>query len=151
MKVHEVMTSDPVVCTFSCAANVVARAMAELDFGIMPVVQDLASRRLMGVITDRDLALRVVADSRAASYITAQECMTSHPIACEPEDDVERVLFLMSERQLRRIPVVDKQFRVIGIVSIGDLVQQDAVTARDLLALMERISETKAQVAAKAA
>jgi CBS domain-containing protein len=151
MRVNEIMTSDPVVCTFACTTNVVAGVMRELDVGIVPVVENLTSRKLIGVVTDRDLAVRVLAEGRNPSYMTMQECMTKDPVFCHPEDDVPKVLALMAEHQVRRIPVVDKQQKIVGIVSMSDLIRHVAVNARDLYVVISRISETRAEAIARAA
>jgi CBS domain-containing protein len=151
MRVNEVMTGDPVVCTFACTASVVAGVMKELDIGMLPVVDNLNKRRLVGVVTDRDLALRVMAEGRHASYVSMQECMTRDPVVCSPEDDVARVLALMSEHQVRRIPVVNKENKIVGVVSLSDLIHHVAVNARDLFVVVSRICETRAQAMARGA
>jgi len=151
MRVNEVMTSDPVVCTFACTANVVAGVMKELDVGMIPVVENLNTRKLIGLVTDRDLAVRVMAEGRNAAYVTMQECMTKDPMVCHPEDNVQKVLAIMAEYQVHRVPVVDKENKIIGLVSVSDLIRHVAVNARDLYVVMSRMCETKAEAMARAA
>lgn len=145
MRATEIMTTDPVVCTTHCSAKVVAGVMKEIDIGILPVVENLTTRRLIGVITDRDLALRVVAAGRSPANMTAQECMTPDPVTCYAEDDAHKVLALMAEHQVRRVPVVDGNNCIIGVISISDLMRQVAVNARDLYMVTSRICEKKAR------
>ncbi len=151
MRATEIMTTDPVVCTMHCSAKIVAGVMKELDIGILPVVENLNARRLIGVITDRDLALRVVAAGRNPTTMTAQECMTADPVTCYPEDDAHKVLALMAEHQVRRIPVVDGNNCILGVVSISDLIRHVAVNARDLYMVTSRICEHKVKAWAEAA
>lgn len=151
MRVNEVMTSDPVVCTFACTANVVAGVMKELDIGILPVVENLHTRKLIGVVTDRDLTVRVMADGRSAAFVSMQECMTGELVVCHPEDDVSRVMSIMAEHQVRHVPVADRQGKVVGIVSISDLIRHVAINARELHVLMSRICESRAQAMARGA
>lgn len=145
MRATEIMTTDPVVCTMHCSAKVVAGVMKELDIGILPVVENLNTRRLLGVITDRDLALRVVAAGRQPGNMTAQECMTPDPVTCYAEDDAHKVLALMAEHQVRRITVVDGNNCIIGVISISDMIRHVAVNARDLYMVTSRICEVKAR------
>ena len=151
MRATEIMTTDPVVCTMHCSAKIVAGVMKELDIGILPVVENLNARRLIGVITDRDLALRVVAAGRNPATVTAQECMTADPVTCYAEDDAHNVLALMAEHQVRRIPVVDGNNCILGVVSISDLIRHVAVNARDLYMVTNRICEHKLKAWAEAA
>lgn len=145
MRATEIMTTDPVVCTVHCSAKVVAGVMKEIDIGILPVVESLTTRRLVGVITDRDLALRVVAADRSPANMTAQECMTPDPVTCYAEDDAHKVLALMAEHQVWRIPVVDGNNCIIGVIAMSDLIRHVAVNARDLYMVTNRIYETKAK------
>lgn len=151
MRANEIMTSDPVVCTMSCTANVVAGVMKELDVGIVPVVDNLGTRKLIGVVTDRDLTLKVVAEGRSPAHVTMQDCMTSNPVVCHPDDEIEKVLALMSEHQVRRIPVVDRQERITGVIAMSDILRHTAANARDLYVVLSRIAESKAAAAARAA
>jgi len=122
MQVCEIMRHEPVVCFTEDTAEAAARTMAEQRTGILPVVRGGSGGRLIGVVTDRDLCLRVVAEGRDPKQVKVAECMTSSPVCCGPRDDVRFAMLLMREHQVRRIPVVDAELRVGGMLSFSNLV-----------------------------
>ncbi|MFB3918261.1 MAG: CBS domain-containing protein [Terriglobales bacterium] len=153
MRVDDVMTSTPLCCTISCTAQVAAALMRQGDTGIIPVVEKFG-RRVVGVVTDRDLCLNVVARGHIPSRVLVAECMTPNPIFCHPEDELSTVLGLMKHYQVRRIVVVDANDELKGVVSIGDLVRSGEVDAIDIYDALTEIctpSVTPAQLRAAAA
>ena len=139
MKVIEIMTENPACCTPEQTAREAARLMAQNDCGSIPVVEE-GSRRLLGVVTDRDLAIRVLAEGRGPDT-PVREAMTPDPVTCSPDDDVDKVERLMAERQVRRIPVVENG-RVVGVVAQADLaLHPNAVSDREVGHLVEEISQ----------
>jgi CBS domain-containing protein len=98
-----------------------AQLMQREDVGLIPVVTDEASRRLVGVVTDRDLALRVVAQNRHPSQTTVDSVMSPEPITCHPDDNLEMALDRMKEFQVRRIPIVDARGSLVGILAQADI------------------------------
>ncbi|HUS19621.1 MAG TPA: CBS domain-containing protein [Terriglobales bacterium] len=116
------MRHHPVVCFREDTAEVAARTMAEQKAGVLPVVRKGSGGRLIGMVTDRDICLRVVAEGRDPKLVTVAECMTSTPIACGPRDDVQYAMMLMREHQVRRIPIVDAEGRVGGVLCFSNLV-----------------------------
>jgi CBS domain-containing protein len=141
MKVGEVMTKNPACCWPSNSALTAATAMQNKDTGVLPVVHDPFTRTLVGVVTDRDLCLHVVAGGRNPAHIWVSECMTEDPVCCTAEDDVLHALKLMKERQVRRLPVINAKREVIGILSLGDLVRNNAVAGGEIAAALQRICE----------
>jgi CBS domain-containing protein len=136
----DVMTLDPVACEATDSIRGVARTMKQHDVGAIPVVDSRASKRLVGIVTDRDIVVKVVAEGRQVDEATVKEAMTSSPAACRPDDDVEQALTLMAERQVRRMPVVDSAGRLLGIIAQADVatrVNRDTRTGE----LVEAISE----------
>ena len=121
MKCVEIMTKDPVFCLPSDTVQKVARLMKDEDVGPIPVVDAETTRKLMGIVTDRDLAVRVVAEGRNPSTTTVQEVMTTSAISCIADDDVRKGLNAMAENQVRRIPVVDDNGRLVGIIAQADI------------------------------
>ncbi len=141
MKVSEIMTKDPACCTTDDTVQAATRMMREQDCGAIPVVADRDSRKLVGVITDRDVATRVVAEGKG-SDTSVRDAMSPDPSCCSPQDDVKAVERLMSERQVRRVPIVDDAGRVVGIVAQADLARDDrAVSDREVGRVVEKISE----------
>jgi len=128
----EVMTKDPVVCTPTDLVAKVAQVMTRENVGPVPIVEDGQTRRLVGMVTDRDLAVRIVAEGRDSKSTRAVEVMSRHMVTCRAGDDVQVALDAMSTNQLRRIPVVDDQDRLLGIIAQADVamrVNQPEMTA----------------------
>jgi len=98
-----------------------ARVMRREDVGPVPVVNDEQSKQLIGIVTDRDLAIRVVAESRDPNHTRVSDVMTTTIFACRPDDDLSSAIKAMEEHQIRRIPVVDGDGRIAGIISEGDV------------------------------
>jgi CBS domain-containing protein len=118
---RQIMTPDPAVCDPATTTDVIARMMRDNDVGPVPVVDSVENKVLVGLITDRDLAITVVADNKKPSEITANEVMSKVPISCSADAEIEELLDLMETLQLRRIPIVDPDNRIIGIVSQKDI------------------------------
>ncbi|MGE5250417.1 MAG: CBS domain-containing protein [Bacteroidota bacterium] len=115
------MTKDP-VCTLPDASVLeVARLMKAQDIGPVPVVESQTDRRLVGIVTDRDLALNVVAEGRDPKTTRVADVMTRDVVTCRESDNVNKALDAMSNKQLRRIPVVDPQDRIVGIIAQADV------------------------------
>src|SRR5438105_12150527 len=137
MKVKEVMSVNPACCTANETVQNVAKMMCDLNVGSMPVVADHQSRALVGMITDRDLCCRVLAHGLDANSTRIQEFVTYNPTVCRDGENVEQCERLMQEHQVRRIPVVDKDNQVIGILAQADLALKDKA---------ERVHKTVAEI-----
>lgn len=117
MKVRDVMSSDVQVARPGDTLQEVATRMASGDFGFMPVAD---GDRLIGTITDRDIAVRAVAGG-AACTSPVVEYLSRDPQTARADDDLKTVLDSMGSKQIRRLPVLDKDDRLVGVVSLGDL------------------------------
>ncbi|MCC7450693.1 MAG: CBS domain-containing protein [Anaerolineae bacterium] len=117
----DVMTKDPAFCLAGDTVDKAATLMKQEDVGAVPVIDSPQSKRLMGIVTDRDLALNIVAEGRDARNVRIEEVMTRNPITCREGDEVDKAMNAMADHQVRRIPVVDQQNRMIGIISQADL------------------------------
>jgi CBS domain-containing protein len=126
MRVSEMIHEYPICCTEFDTARHAAELMKEQQAGALPVVEKHGGGKLAGVVTDRDLCLRVIAEGRDPGKTQVRECMTSSPIYCKPEDDVQHALSLMREHHVRRIPVVDAEHRICGMISFANLVTNGA-------------------------
>lgn len=116
-----IMSKDPVCCVPSDAVDVVARLMVTEDIGAIPVVHDLRESLLIGIVTDRDLAMKVVAEGHDPKAVTVGEVMTQEPIVCRADSNVQAALDAMAEHQLRRIPIVNEHHRLVGIIAQADV------------------------------
>ena len=120
-KCSDVMTDNPVYALPDDTVEKVAQLMKKEDIGPVPVVDDERNKRLVGIVTDRDLALKVVAEGRDPQTTKVEEVMTRKLITSRPDDDVESAMKAMAQYQLRRIPVVDDHNRLVGIISQADV------------------------------
>jgi len=122
MRARELMTVDPASCLPGDTIREAARVMVERDCGCVPVVADRESGKLLGVVTDRDIAARAVALGLGPDTLVS-EVMSVDPSCCHADSDVLEVREIMAERQVRRVPVIDAEGRCIGMVSQADLVR----------------------------
>ena len=120
-KCSGVMTKDPVCCFPSDTVAKVAELMKSNDIGSVPIIENEQTMKLVGIVTDRDLALRMVAEGRDAKSTKADAVMTREVVTCRAEDDLQTALDAMSEHQLRRIPVIDSNNRIVGIIAQADV------------------------------
>jgi CBS domain-containing protein len=121
MKVNDVMTADPNCCTPDTGLQEVAKLMVDCDCGCIPVVDTEKSKMPIGMITDRDITCRVVAQGKNPLDLTARDAMTSTVLSVNPETSLQDCLNLMEESQVRRVAVVDKDGRICGIVAQADV------------------------------
>jgi CBS domain-containing protein len=121
MTCAEVMTPSPTCCQPSHTVVDAAAVMRRTDVGLVPVVSEDSPARLIGVVTDRDLALEVVAEGRDPHSTAVSDVMTTDPIACQPDAAIEAVMDLMASHQVRRVPIVDADGTIIGIVAQADI------------------------------
>ncbi|SRR5579884_168560 len=120
-KCKDVMTKELTCCEPEDSAAKAAQAMKAQDIGSVPIVDSLQSKKLVGVVTDRDLAIKIVAEGRDPKSTKLKDVMTREVVTCGPDDDVEKALDAMARHQIRRIPVVDSDKRVIGIIAQADI------------------------------
>jgi CBS domain-containing protein len=118
MKIRELMTPDAEIVQPDDTLHTAARMMADLDIGALPVGEN---DRLVGMITDRDITIRAVADGRDPDKTTVREAMSEHIRFCFEDEDTREVGRKMSEWEVRRLPVLNRDKRLVGIVSLGDL------------------------------
>jgi CBS domain-containing protein len=133
MKISELMTKNPCTVAPDAPVSEAARLMKEEDVGIVPVVERVGGAetrgRLVGVVTDRDIAVRHVAEGRSADA-PVRDVMSGGVKTASPDDDVDSVMALMGREQIRRIPVVDERGSLVGVVSQADLARKAADPAR---------------------
>ena len=120
-KCNEVMTKNPVCCLPNDILSKVAEVMKRKDVGGVPIIENEQTRKLVGIVTDRDLALKIVAEGRDPKSTNAEAVMTRNVVTCRSEDDLQKALDAMSEHKLRRIPVVDNNNAIVGIIAQADV------------------------------
>ena len=119
VQVRDVMTAAPETVTLDAPLTAAARLMAERDIGDVIVVEP-GTERVAGIVTDRDIAIRAVAQGRNPDTTTVEEIFSRDLVAADPADPVGHVIELMEDLKVRRLPVVEAD-RAVGIVSLGDL------------------------------
>lgn len=131
-KCSDVMTKDPSCCLPSDPVDKLAQLMRSQDIGPVLIIENEQTRKLAGIVTDRDLALKVVAEGRDPRLTKAEDVMTNKVMTVKADDDLKLALDMMTELQLRRIPVVDHSDRIVGILAQADVatrVNQPQTTA----------------------
>ena len=132
-KISEVMSSDVQTISPDATIEEAAQEMRDGDFGLVPVAED---EELLGVITDRDIAIRAVAEGRDPSTLV-REIMSEEVVWASEDDSVEDAARIMSDHQIRRLSVVDAEQHLVGIVSLGDF----AVDSADIEPVVEALSD----------
>ena len=139
MQAQELMTRHPACCTPEDSAQKAAELMSQHDCGAIPVVDDEQSRHLCGMITDRDIAVRGVARGRGSETKVA-DLMTNDVECCPADADIKEVERVMTSRQVRRVPIIDADGELVGIVSQADLATSNQVDEEEVGLVIERIS-----------
>ena len=119
--VQDVMTSNPTSIDAGSSVVEAARIMKQEDVGIVPIVED---GRLVGTVTDRDIAVRVVAEGKDPQSVSVRELASTDLVTIDPQQDLDEALRLMASHQVRRLPVVEKDGRLVGIVAQADVARE---------------------------
>jgi CBS domain-containing protein len=128
MKVQEIMSQPAVTCRVTDTLNRAAQQMWEYDLGSVPVIGD--GGRIVGVVTDRDICMAAYFQGVPLRSIRVHDVMARHVFSCHPNDSLEQAEKLMSEKQIRRLPVVDGEDRPLGVVSLNDIARQAATSRK---------------------
>jgi CBS-domain-containing membrane protein len=122
MKVENLMTKDVWACKRDDKLQVAAQLMWDHDCGCAPVVDE--QRRLVGMITDRDICMAALTQGRRLDEMVVSSAMSWRLVACKPSDPIETIEDQMRVNQIRRVPVVDEQYRLIGLLSLADIARE---------------------------
>lgn len=120
MTCQELMTPMPTCCLADNTLTEVASMMKRDDVGAIPVIRD-DGRELLGVVTDRDIVVKAVADGLDPAQTAVSSVMSPDPICCDVDDEVDTALELMTSHQIRRVPVINDRREVVGIISQADV------------------------------
>lgn len=141
-KCNDVMTKNPVCCLPNDMAAKAAELMKSNDIGSIPVIENEQNKKLVGIVTDRDLTLKIVAAGLDAKSTKVDAVMTRNVVTCHADDDFEKALKAMSENQLRRIPIVDDDNKIVGIIAQAD-VAIDGNHPEKTAEMVKEISQSK--------
>lgn len=120
-KASKVMTKNPVFCLSDDMVIKAAILMKSENVGSIPVVDNEQTQALIGIVTDRDLVLKILAEGLDATSTQIDVVMTHKVVTCLADDDMQKVMDTMSSRQLRRIPVINKNKKILGMISQADV------------------------------
>jgi CBS domain-containing protein len=118
---HDLMTLNPICCLADDPVERIAQWMDTEDIGAVPVLSDYQTRRLIGIVTDRDLALRVVGAGRDVHTTRVGDVMSPDPITCQADDDITLAMQKMADHQIRRLPIVNSGGELAGIIAQADI------------------------------
>lgn len=135
-KCRDIMTKNPTVANKEMTLREVAALMRDGDFGVLPVVEK-NTNKLVGILTDRDVVVRAVAEGKDVSAATVGETMTEKLYMAKPDDFVFEAVRTMGERQVRRIPIVDDEGVLQGIIAMADV----ALEMEDQLEIAETLED----------
>lgn len=144
-KCSDVMTKDPHCCLPSDTVSKLAQLMHKKDIGPVPIVENEQTRKLAGIVTDRDLALKIIAEGRDPKTTKAEDIMTRKVVTVRAEEDIQKALDLMAKHQIRRIPVIDQNDKLVGILAQADVVTRIGEPQKTAALLMS-ISEAPGKI-----
>ena len=140
MKAQDIMAKNPRCVTPQTSLQEAARLMKSENVGALPVVESETSRKVVGIVTDRDITIRAVADGRDLGSATVKDVMSKGTATAKATDSVDDVMKVMGREQVRRIPIVDERDQLVGIVSQADVVLK-ATSDTKSERTVEKISE----------
>jgi len=143
-KCNEVMTKNPVCCRPDDMVVKVAQLMQSENIGSIPVIENEQTQKLVGIVTDRDLALKIVAKGQDAKSTKVEAVMTRQIVTCRTGDDLQMALDLMADHQLRRIPIVDDNDKIVGIIAQADVATRVNLPEKTA-AMVKEISQSNAK------
>jgi CBS domain-containing protein len=142
----DIMTTDVAFTTPDTFLTEIARLMVEFDCGEVPLVENFESKKVIGLVTDRDIVCRILGVGKNPMVCTAADCMTTPTITANINMSIENCLDLMQDNQISRIPVVDKNGIFCGIVAQADLLKLDQDQAMDLIKDVSAADKTSSQI-----
>lgn len=140
-----IMTPNPQCCTPQTTVQDVAQMMKSVDAGSVPVVESESNRQIVGIVTDRDLALKVVGEGRDPKTTRVQDVMSPDVVTCNERDSLDKAMQAMSDYQIRRIPVINDRKVIVGVIAQADVAtrtEQPMQTAE----VVEEISQSNGSI-----
>jgi CBS domain-containing protein len=140
----KVMTKNPVCCLPNDLVTKAAKLMKRENVGSIPVIENGKSRKLVGIVTDRDLVLKIMTKGLDAKSTNVEAVMTTKLVTCRAKDDLQKALDAMSKHQIRRIPVVDNDNKILGIIAQADVATR-VDKPKKTAAMVKEISRSSAK------
>ena len=138
MKCKDIMAKNIKSCTRDCTAIDAAKLMKEINSGVIPIVNE--ENQILGVLTDRDITLKTIAEFKDPFYTSVQDIMSQSVVTVSPNESIDSAISKMKEYRVRRLPVVDNNKVVLGMLSLGDIAVQ-AHEEHETFEALEKISE----------
>lgn len=139
MKCKDIMTKSVKMCDKECTVKDAAQIMKKVNTGAVPVVDE--NDHVSGIITDRDITLHTVAEGKDPSKIKIHDIMTKHVVTVNEDELVDDAIVKMKENKIRRLPVIDDNNRLTGIISLGDIAVLSDIMEHEVIETLEQISE----------
>ena len=133
--IRELMTENPCAIDADKPVAYAAKMMRDEDVGLAPIVE---GQKLVGTLTDRDIAIRVVAEGKDPQTVTVREVATTKFVTLDPQQDLDEALQLMAQHQVRRLPVIEEDGRLAGVVAQADIAEH--ASAQDTGEVVEQVS-----------
>lgn len=150
MKVKEIMTENPSVCDLNESLAEAAKTMWDADCGVLPVLKD--GREVVGLITDRDICMALAMRDSNPAAVSAEEILSGDIYSVAPEDEIDKALQVMQEHQVRRLPVINPEGELEGILSMNDIVlRAPDIRSEDVVDTYKAICAHRAPVQQQAA
>jgi CBS domain-containing protein len=149
VKIEQLMTCDVKVCTEADTLNRAAQLMWEFDCGCIPVIRANGDGRVVGVITDRDIAMAAYTQGKQLWAVPVTSAMAHNVIACHTSDGISQAEALMRDNRIRRLPVLDQHQRLVGVISLNDLAreaQREMSAGRRVEVTEQGVAETLASL-----
>ena len=147
MKVNEVMTKSPAYCSADTNLGAAAEIMWKRNCGFLPVVSP--QQNVVGVITDRDMCIAMATRNRLPGQVTVREVSSVATYSCRPDDDLQAALRTMSDKGVRRLPVIDAAGKLDGVLSVDDIILRTdsqipgSLASEDLVSTLRRLYESQ--------
>ena len=151
MKVQQYMSTAPVWCSPQDDVQTLAKQMRDNNIGFVPVLSDPDERKLVGVVTDRDVSSKVVAAGYDPRFTQVEEIMTRDVLSCDKGELLKKAFAKMQSGKIRRLPVLDKEDRLVGIISLDDIVRSEGFSPAPMVKGIQRVIENSRRSSHKAA
>ncbi len=139
MKCVDIMTINPGVCIPEDSVTVAAQIMWDHDCGAVPVVKDTENKELVGIVTDRDIAMYLARHACIhPQQASVSDCMTSSVFTCYMDEPIEKAIQIMSEKQVRRVPIIDQNASCVGIISQADILAHASEMINDVISMLQK-------------